>query len=367
MPEATLYQISARHRARQFMPTALADFTTESGIPVDADLLLDPQWSLYSLDLDGNLAIFVRLPARTDLSQFAFIPQAQFDAAVEVLTLPADDLPALSLSLPRPDNLILLFSIGRCGTTLANHILNTVPDTFALSEPRAHVILALARNLLPSDRAEALVAAVTRFMFRPPQGRTPRNFAIKFHSQVLYQADLLHRAFPQAKYLFMYRDAKGWANSMSQFLQNLGEPLLLDPRQLDAAWRIITAAAPLDALAATLDVAAPLTPHAPLLACAWAHYLNRFRSLLAAGLPFHSLRYDDLTADRERSIRALLAHCDLSDSSMTAALSTFDRDSQEGTAIGRGGKVKGFDEADYSNLINTLERVPEPLPWDVRF
>ena len=367
MPDATLYQITARHRARQFMPTALTDFTTDSGTRVDASLLLDPQWSLYSLDLEGNLAIFVRLPAQTDLSRFAFIPQAQFDAAEQVLTLPLDDLPALSHALPRPENLILLFSIGRCGTTLANHLLNTVPDTFALSEPRACVILALARHQLPAARAEALIAAVTRFLFRPPQGRTPRNFAIKFHSQVLYQADLYHRAFPQAKYLFFYRDAKGWANSMSRFLQNLGNPLLLDPDRLAAAWRILTAAAPLDALAATLDVTAPLTPHPPLLACAWAHYLNQFRGLRAAGVPFHSLRYDDLTTDRERSIRDLLAHCDLSASTMAVALATFDRDSQAGTAIGRGGAVTGFDEADFYSLINTLERVPHPLPWDKRF
>lgn len=46
--------------------------------------------------------------------------------------------------LTLPANLILLFLIGRCGTTLANHILNTAPDTSALSEPRALVTLALA-------------------------------------------------------------------------------------------------------------------------------------------------------------------------------------------------------------------------------
>ena len=154
---------------------------------------------------------------------------------------------------------------------------------------------------------------------------------------------------------------------MSRFLQNLGNPLLLDPDRLAAAWRILTAAAPLDALAATLDVTAPLTPHPPLLACAWAHYLNQFRGLRAAGVPFHSLRYDDLTTDRERSIRDLLAHCDLSASTMAVALATFDRDSQAGTAIGRGGAVTGFDKADFYSLINTLERVPHPLPWDKRF
>jgi hypothetical protein len=367
MPTATLYQITTRQRARQFMPTSLGDFTTDAGVGVGGAVVLDPLWSLYSIDIAENLAIFVRLPPDTDLWAAAFIPQAQFDAARTVLTLPLDALPALSADLPGPANLIFLFSIGRCGTTLANHILNTVPDTFALSEPRAFVTLAMARRDMPAGRAQALIAAITRFMFRPPPGRTPRNFAIKFHSQVLYQADLFHRAFPQAKCLFMYRDAKGWANSMSQFLQNLGHPMLLDPEHLGAAWRIITAAAPLDDLAAVLDVNAAQTPHPPLLACCWAHNLNHFRGLVAAGMPFHTLRYDDLTSARERSIRSLLAYCDLSDSTMADALSAFDRDSQEGTAIGRGGKVTGFGKEDYASLINTLESVPHPLPWDVRF
>ena len=47
---------------------------------------------------------------------------------------------------------------------------------------------------------------------------------------------------------------------------------------------------------------------------------------------------------------------------LSDALATFDRDSQEGTAIARGGNVTGFGKADYSSLINMLERVPHPLP-----
>ena len=47
---------------------------------------------------------------------------------------------------------------------------------------------------------------------------------------------------------------------------------------------------------------------------------------------------------------------------LSDALATFDRDSQEGTAIARGGNVTGSADADYSSLINMLERVPHPLP-----
>ena len=47
---------------------------------------------------------------------------------------------------------------------------------------------------------------------------------------------------------------------------------------------------------------------------------------------------------------------------LSDALATFDRDSQEGTAIARGGNVTGFADADYSSLINMLKGVPHPLP-----
>ena len=52
---------------------------------------------------------------------------------------------------------------------------------------------------------------------------------------------------------------------------------------------------------------------------------------------------------------------------LSDALATFDHDSQASTAIGRGGNVTGFDKADYTSLINTLQRVPHPLPRDLRF
>lgn len=366
MPAATYFQILSRYRCRQFMPTAKSDFTTDAGTPVDSAIVHDPRWSLYGIDIEANIAIFVCLAPGTDLSVASFIPQTQFDAASAVLTLPLDALPALSEALPRPENLIFLFSIGRCGTTLANHILNTVDDTYALSEPRAFVSLANARHDMPAESAQSLITAVTRFMFRPPQGQAPRNFAIKFHSQVLYQADLFHRAFPDAKFLFLNRDAKSWANSFSRFLQNLGDAPLLAPDRLRNTWTILTAHAPLNQLAKTLDVTAAQTMHAPILGAVWSHYLAQFYAHKASGVPFHPLHYTDLTTNRDTTVRDLLAYCSLSDSALPAALATFDRDSQEGTAIGRGGQAIAMGVADYASLINTLAKMPNPIPWDVR-
>ena len=258
------------------MPAALSDFSTDSGVAADPVLLPEPQWSLYSLDLTGNLAIFGRLPPGTDLSVAAFIPQVRFDTAESILTVPLDALPTLSDRLPRPARPIFLFSIARCGPTLANHILSTVPDTFARSEPGAFVTLAMARQDMQPDRA------------------------------------------------------------------------------------------PLTELAATLDVTAPQTPHAPLPATGRAHNLSCYQNLVAEGLPCLPLRCDDLAATRERNTRALRSHCGLSASTLTQASASFDRASQEGSAISREAKATGRDEAAHASLVNTLARTPQREPSDIR-
>jgi hypothetical protein len=366
MTRATLYQITDRARSNQFAPGTIGDFTTDTGLQVDSSTVLDPCWSLYNLDLDTGLAHFVWLDPATDLASAAFVFQTQYAAARKSLTLPLDDFIRLSQGLTRPANLILLFSIGRCGTTLANHILNTAPETRALSEPRAFVTLALARPHLSPERATALITAATLFSLRPLYGAMPANMVIKFHSQALYQADLYHQAFPQARLIFMYRDAKGWANSFSGFLQNMGLGRTVPAAALPFNWSMLTASAPLADLSATLDVQAAETPHAQVLACGWAHNLAQFRRLSRAGVPFFTLHYDDLTQDRAGSVRRLLAHCGLPDSTLSDALATFDHDSQQGTGIGRGGRMIPMDADDLATVVKTLARVPDPVNWDIR-
>jgi Sulfotransferase family len=366
MSSATIFPILSRHRDRQFAPTSPADFTLGAGVPAPVSTLGDPQWSLYSLDLAGGQAVFLHLPPGTDLSSAPFLPQRQFETATQALTLPLDMLPAAARDLALPRTLVFLFSIGRCGTTLAHHILNSVPGVLALSEPRAFVTLAMARHDMAPERAQDLIAAVTRFCHRPLPGRPAEALAIKLHSQCLFQAEAYHRAFPQAKLLFLYRDALSWGQSFSRFMQKLGTPLALDPTALRRFWSILSANTPAEELAHWLDISAAVTPHAPLVAAGWAHALAELRRLQAHGLPFHCLRYDDLESQRRASITALLDHCGLAITAMDAALAAFDRDSQEGTDIARGGTTQGFSDADRRLFLATLAGGPNPLPPDLR-
>lgn len=301
-----------------------------------------------------------------DLSQAPFIMTAQFHAAKAVLTVALNDLIELGETLPEPDNLVFLFSIGRCGTTLANAILNRVPGTFSLSEPHAYVPLAFKRFKLETDKAKLLIAIVTKFMMRAPKGRPVETYAIKFHSQVLFQAGLFFEVFPNAKFVFLYRDAHTWVNSKSRFLQNIGVPLSFDKWGLKATWAASTADEPTSTLATYLDPDSSRTRHAPLLAAEWAFSLATYQRLYKQGVPFLALRYDDLSGNHVATTRALLNHVGLPEQAAELTLKAFEKDSQEGTAIARSSKAEPLPGEDYAAIDAILARHDPPLRFDLR-
>lgn len=366
MSRATLYEIVARHRAEEFDPARLTDFTLSPGRDVAAEIVVrDPAWSLYGINLDDDQAIFVRLSPDTDLPNAAFVHMMQFATAQQVLTLPLSALPALSLDLPRPEKIIFVFSIGRCGTTLASHMLAEVPTVYSLSEPDPFMTLALARFTLPEGEQLAMIAATTRFCYRPPAGRPATTLAIKFQSQALYQAKLFHQAFPEAKYLFLYRDATSWANSFSHFIQMVGFPAPMSAESLAFGWMKLSASAPLEILGQSIDLTATSFSHAGLLTAAWIYYIQHYQQLLANGLPFFALRYNELNRDREASTARLLAHCGLPAVDLAAALTAFDRDSQEGTSISRDHRMVDLTPAERALVAEIIASRPDSLAPDM--
>ena len=201
---------SSPARAADFGPTLLSDFTLDAGRPVALDSLRDPVWSLYGLDMATGQALFVELPPGLDLSTAAFLPVLQFARALRLVRVALDDLPAVAALMPKPDQLILMFSMGCCGSTLASKILTLVPGVRSLSEPGPFLTLALDRFRSAPARQRALVTALTHLMFRP-LAASDRVLALKFHSQVLFQADHFFAAFPRASCVFRYRDGLTWA------------------------------------------------------------------------------------------------------------------------------------------------------------
>ncbi len=345
----------------------LDDFDLGPGAEVALRLVIDqPNWSLYGLDHARDLAVFVDLPAATDLADSPFAFATQHRLARRVLVMSLAELETVADLAPPVGRVILIFSIGRCGSTLLSHALNNLPGVWCLSEPDAYSTLVMQnyhsrrRSGFRRDQVVRLIRACTRLQFRPPAGRSADVFAVKFRSQALFQADLYHAALPDASFVFLYRDALGWANSVYGMLRQYGSPDPLTGADRTLAWSIFTAAADPARLGAFVDLDAPEAPLELALAPAWACNMAEYTRHLQGGVPFCALRYTEFNRDREASLTRMLRHCRLPTGSVAKALAAFEADSQAGTHLAR-------DVTTERLSVERLARLREILAQDSDF
>jgi hypothetical protein len=361
----TLHQIETRSKFNEMYYALSGDFARGVGEVVDPRQVVDESgWSPYCLDATAGSVTFVRLPASTDLSVASFYYVTQFREANAVIDMPFADLFALAATLPLPQ-IALIFSIGRCGTTLASHAFNGAPEVVSLSEPECFNHLAL-RALSPEIDRRKLIDALMRFLFA---GRTRRDatvLAVKFRSQALYNGEDFWRALPKAKYVFMYRDAVSWSESLTQFARALGTPFPLDRASRDFGWGLVSADQPLDLLARFADIDQDYTEASQLMPAGWSLMIEEYWRLLHLGVPFLALRYNELVANRKTELERVFNHCGIDLAAVDRALDAFDEDSQKGTIIERKSDPSRFDDAAIALLRKTLAKNPLTSDPDLR-
>ena len=360
---ATVFDII--HRPDRLGWASPNDFGLGPGRPVDDAIVAENRnWSLYTLDLDSRLAWFVELPPDLDLSQSAFVYFDQADRAIRALSVALDDLDALAARIPGPERVIFVFSIGRCGSTLVSHALNKVPAVWGLSEPMVYPRLiqdnfdSAQRRNLPREQVVELIRSCTALLFRPPEKADATVFAVKFHSQSLFQADLYHAAFPDAAFVFLYREALSWLDSLYRMMRKYGFDAAQSGDRKLSAWSVVTAAADPAELRPYADLQADHLPIEVGATIGWAYCMAAYSRLLAAGVPFLALRYSELNSSRVASLARLFGHCRLPLSATEAALRAFDVNSQAGTLIARDDKAEGLTLAQLSNARLTLSGYP---------
>jgi len=364
--DAMLHAIEDRYRLIDISPGRLEDFRLGQGTPADPGLLVEESgWSLYCLDFAQRNAVFVQLSPEADLADAAFSGAKQFQEARRVGLLPFAALEGISRRVAPPQSLIFIFSMGRCGTTLANRMLNEVEGVWSLSEPDVHFDIAMKRAELDHNEALMLVRAATRLLFRPPARRRSHTMAIKLRGQTLFQAKTFHAAFPDAKNVFMYRDGASWANSNYQLGQRLGIAKEYDVETRKFVWFMVSAATNPAYLGPFFDMAGPSVCADQLFAPAWALYIDEYQRLVADGMPFLAIRYDELSRDRETTALRLLEHCGLPAGELGAVLEVFEEDSQAGSSIARSRAAISFTPEDYDRFRATLALHPRVKSPDV--
>jgi hypothetical protein len=356
--------IASKQRQPAGFLSSLADFTITPGEAVDADILrANPNISLYCLDEASKRAIFVELPQDVDLAKAPFVYQTQYERAERLIALPYDSFIRLAHELPPVSHLIMIYMTGRCGSTLLSHVLNELDSVLSLSEPDVATQFVHLRSAYSGREAELrqLLDCVVRVLFKPTPHKTPAACALKLRSEGTQVMDLYQAIFPQAKNLFLYRDAIGWVTSFYRIFSRGDAPKPIPLDELRWAFEVLYAYDP-TRLIGLLEPGATELSLVQFLTLWWLATMEWYLAKQAHGYPILAARYADLNAQREETLSALFRYCGLPAAKVTETLGVFARDSQAGTFLAREKPGEGnplrLSEAQRGEITTLLARHP---------
>jgi hypothetical protein len=317
----------------EFFPAVPQNFVLREGESVPPEVVLeDPDVSLYCLDDENRQALFVQTPPGVDLFRSPFYYLAQYQHAQRVIAVPYDTLHRLADGLPAgAGNLVLIYSVGRCGSTLISQSFKAVDGVLSYSEPDVYTQIAMLRHRDRSrdDEYLRLIGTCTRILRRDAS-----TVALKFRASGIHLGDLFHRLYPDARNIFLHRHAERWLESM-----NAGfTPNLPGPEAEPTFTRFVMAQAPLLKPFVRRHRRQPTLTEA--YALNWLSVVDKYLTLRRDGVPFLTVRYEDIKAQPRATLLDLLAYCGLRIEDFDRAYDTFSADSQEGTVLSLANRQK---------------------------
>jgi hypothetical protein len=210
-----------RRKPDAIWPVDPRDFVVADAGGIEAHVILErPNISLYCLDSLNRRALFVETNDVDALTDAPFLYQAQAANARRLIAVPYAMLPDLAAQVRiDPARLVLIHSTGRCGSTLASRALHAAPGVISLSEPDALTQLASLRVLgtCQDDELFALARDCVLLQCAPyVRSKQPTIIALKLRSFATVLAAQLQRAFPEARTIFMYREATAYISSAAR-------------------------------------------------------------------------------------------------------------------------------------------------------
>lgn len=296
-------------------------------VPVEI-ILENPNVSLYGLDFRNRSAVFVEIPADTNLSHAPFYFNTQFQKAKRVLTIPFETMIKVSKSVTIDDDrLIFIYSVGRCGSTLASQIFAQIPGVINISEPFALSQLVIARNTRKAreDELVALLEAAIRILCKT---EADTAWVVKGQSFVIELGDWLHNIYPYTKNLFLYRHAETWLESgLRAFSRGVEETDEEKKIRRELLGSLVPAIAQYDA-ELTLS-------HTGLLSLMWLTAMERYVQYSRMGIEMLAIRYASWLSAPRKTAEAMLEYCGCKPADMTAIYETLNRDSQADSHLSR--------------------------------
>ncbi|CAH1230948.1 Hypp355 [Branchiostoma lanceolatum] len=191
------------------------------------------EFSVYSIDWEQESVVFVRPVDGTDLKDHPFFREAQRRNAAEILSIPfshlQDVVDAIRPKVAHVQN-VFVYMTGRCGSTLLTRAVDATSVAQAANEPEIFSIISMTVirtrrsrqnqdfSLNPAvssavgsdedDMVKLLRNVVTllnyNLLMADPRHRDVIMYKMKF--DVILIGELMYRAFPSAKNIFLYRN-----------------------------------------------------------------------------------------------------------------------------------------------------------------
>jgi hypothetical protein len=344
--------------------SSLRDFITAPGETADVSRLVTAaNLSLYCLEDESRQAVFVELPEEVDLTRAPFVFETQYRLARALITAPYTTFTELAARLPPVPRLIMIYMTGRCGSTLLCHVLNELEAVASLSEPEPPSQFAYLKPAYRGREQELhdLLDASMRFMCKAASRKQPTTYVIKPRIETLQAFDVFHACFPQAKNLFLYRDAVGWVSSMFHHLQAAWWPPAMPLQTVLARGRSLCNVDPQPLVPYLGEGVTSISP-VQGLTLIWLGLMQEYLDVRARGTQMLAVRYSDLNAHPRQVLHEILEYCDLRPAWRDDAMRVFARDSQEGSALARKNPKEGnrvrFTSEQLEQIKTIIQRHP---------
>jgi len=207
---------------------SIQDFSfTGSRLPIDFAELLREKGDVigpYCVDDETRSIVFVETERDFDPAETGpFYFQSQREHAIRVYTVPFEEyhrvIANLDSKMSSTKQLLMVYNTSRCGSTLLSKCLDQISNTRSISEPDIMTSLTHIASEAHGTRDADIIALArssAKLLCYLRRRRYPDcdTVCIKFRFQMVYIAELVQRAVPDAKALFLYRNALDVIDSM---------------------------------------------------------------------------------------------------------------------------------------------------------
>lgn len=277
-------------------------------------LVMDDTITPYCLH--NNDVVLVETPADVVLAGQAFLYRQQYRHAKRLYTVSQSTFCEMMSQGDSQHAPIFICGMGRSGSTLLAQMLNVSSQTLVYDEPDVYTQMA------STQVDNALVLAITNAFTRDGH-----RLVLKQRSFVSYMIPQLHAIFPDARFLFLYRDPVAWVESNLRLVLRYGIPQFIVRRLLHS---MIEPYLTQDELSQASNMS--MIQIATLL---WMKFMHLAQTLIADNVPILPLHYDDFVTLLQVSMKHVLDWCYLPSNDIDAMLTVRDHDSQRDTPLAR--------------------------------